>query len=138
MKRTRDKLPHYPSPTSASADSPGIAQDPSEAEYDGMPQSAIATGLVDLVLPVAEIPAAILRFAHTEPRISVPSEDEEVEAEERRLLQKVFAQIRARTGRDFTPYKRSTILRRIQRRMQLLQMGWPSTKNSRPGMYATF
>ena len=37
-------------------------QDPNEAEYDGMPQSAIATGMVDLILPVAEIPGNILRF----------------------------------------------------------------------------
>ena len=99
-----------------------IAQDPAEAEYDGMPRSAIATGLVDLVLPVADIHAAILRVAQTEPSISVPAEGEELEADQRRLLQKVFAQVRARTGRDFTPYKRSTILRRIQRRMQLLQI----------------
>ena len=40
-----------------------IVQDPDEAEYDGMPQSAIATGVVDLVLPLAEIPGAILRFS---------------------------------------------------------------------------
>src|SRR5215469_11682305 len=45
-----------------------IVQDPNEAEYDGMPQSAIATGLTDLILPVAEIPDSILRFDRTQPR----------------------------------------------------------------------
>ncbi len=96
-----------------------IVQDPNEAEYDGMPQSAIATGLVDLVLPLAEIPERALRAAHTKPKVRVPQNEEEIEANERQLLQKVFAQIRARTGRDFGHYKRSTILRRIARRMQI-------------------
>ena len=96
-----------------------VVQDPAEAEYDGMPQSAIATGMVDLILPVAEIPGAVLRFASTEPKVPVPDDGEEPEPEERMLLHKVFAQVRARTGRDFSRYKRSTILRRIARRMQL-------------------
>jgi two-component system CheB/CheR fusion protein len=96
-----------------------IAQDPAEAEYDGMPRSAVSTGMVDLVLPLQRIPEAILRFTGTDPHIPVTDEAERLEAEQHRLLQKVFAQIRARTGRDFTHYKRSTILRRIQRRMQL-------------------
>ncbi|MFP4622625.1 MAG: chemotaxis protein CheB [Gemmatimonadota bacterium] len=101
-----------------------VVQDPGEAEYDGMPQSAIATGVVDQVLPLAEIPQAVLGFAGTHPRVT-GSQDEadepaEVdEAEERQLLQKVFAEIRSRTGRDFGRYKRSTILRRIARRMQI-------------------
>jgi len=38
-----------------------IAQDPAEAEYDRVPWSAIATGLVDLVLPVSKMPAQIMR-----------------------------------------------------------------------------
>lgn len=48
-----------------------IVQDPNEAEYDGMPQSAIATGLVDFILPVAEIPSTILKFDRT-PSVSKP------------------------------------------------------------------
>ncbi len=47
-----------------------IAQEPEEAEYDGMPRSAIASGVVDLVLPLAEIPAHILGFARTEPNVA--------------------------------------------------------------------
>ena len=96
-----------------------IVQDPNEAEYDGMPQSAIATGVADLILPVAEIPQAILRFDRTEPRIPLQKDGEDVPQDERVLLQEVFAQLRARTDRDFTRYKRSTVLRRIARRMQL-------------------
>jgi two-component system CheB/CheR fusion protein len=96
-----------------------IVQDPTEAEYDGMPQSAIATGLVDFVLPVAEIPASIQRFDRVQPRIPLPSDEGEVPPDERALLHKVFAQLRVRTDRDFSRYKRSTVLRRIARRMQL-------------------
>jgi two-component system CheB/CheR fusion protein len=96
-----------------------IAQDPNEAEYDGMPQSAIATGFVDLVLPIFSIPSAVLRFASTEPRLPLTADGDAVQSDHRVLLQKVLAQVKARTGRDFTRYKRSTIMRRIIRRMQL-------------------
>src|SRR5215472_16137944 len=96
-----------------------IVQDPKEAEYDGMPQSAIATGLVDFILPIAEIPESILRFDRIRPKVPLPAEDEDVPQDERLLLHKVFAQLRARTDRDFSRYKRSTVLRRIARRMQL-------------------
>ena len=97
-----------------------IVQEPNEAEFDGMPQSALATGIIDLVLPLAKIPAAILRFVYTQPE--VPASEEEAEDETRRLLQKIFAQLRVRTGRDFSRYKRSTLLRRIGRRMQLAHL----------------
>jgi two-component system CheB/CheR fusion protein len=99
-----------------------VAQDPDEAEYDGMPQSAVATGQVDLVLPLAEIPQALVRYATTEPRIPLPESDDGLAERERRLLHNVFAQMRVRTGRDFSRYKRTTILRRIARRMQLHQV----------------
>jgi two-component system, chemotaxis family, CheB/CheR fusion protein len=96
-----------------------IVQEPTEAEYDGMPQSAIATGLVDFVLPVAEIPGTILRLDRVRPRVALPSDEENVSQDERALLYKIFAQLRVRTDRDFSHYKRSTVLRRIARRMQL-------------------
>ena len=96
-----------------------LVQDPNEAEYDGMPQSAIATGLADFVLPVAKIPETILRFERTRPRVAVPAHSEKVTEDEARVLQRIFTQLHARTHRDFSRYKPSTILRRIGRRMQL-------------------
>jgi two-component system, chemotaxis family, CheB/CheR fusion protein len=99
-----------------------IVQDPEQAEYDGMPQSALTTGMVDLVLPLEQIPETIVRFASTRPHIQVTDDEAALEAEQLRLLHKVFAQIRARTGRDFTRYRKSTVLRRIQRRMQIGQV----------------
>ncbi|MEC9481858.1 MAG: CheR family methyltransferase, partial [Halomonas sp.] len=96
-----------------------IVQDPGEAEFDGMPQSAIATRLVDFVLPLAQIPGEILRYSHTRPKLVVPSAEEDLNEVQHALQQKIFAQVRARSGRDFSRYKRSTVMRRIQRRMQL-------------------
>jgi two-component system CheB/CheR fusion protein len=102
-----------------------VVQDPNEAEYDGMPQSAIATGFVDLVLPVSAIPQAVLRFARTEPNLPLAVDGDLLRPDHRVLLQKVLAQVRARTGRDFARYKRSTIMRRMQRRMQLRHIEEP-------------
>jgi two-component system CheB/CheR fusion protein len=99
-----------------------IVQDPAEAEFDGMPQSAIATGAVDMVLPIREIFASVRRFTRTKPQLPVIADDRPVPDDDRKLLLRLFAQLRARTGRDFARYKRSTILRRIQRRMQLRQV----------------
>jgi two-component system, chemotaxis family, CheB/CheR fusion protein len=103
-----------------------IAQEPSEAEYASMPQSAIGTGMVDWVLPVAEMPARIIEYVRREERIRTPPElgpqpaagaPSSDEAEE--ALRDVLAFLRARTGRDFTYYKRATILRRVARRVQI-------------------
>ena len=102
-----------------------LVQDPLDAEFDGMPQSAIATGMVDLVLPLAEIPGAVLRFVQTRPKVAVPEEGEgaeDLEGEQRRLFQRLFAFLHARTNRDFSRYKTSTVARRVQRRMQLRQL----------------
>ena len=97
-----------------------IVQDPAEAEHDGMPRSAIASGMVDLVLPLREIPVAIVRCIQTRPLVPVLAEGDSLDkVEERGLLLEIFAQIRGRTGQDFSRYKPPTILRRIQRRMQL-------------------
>jgi two-component system CheB/CheR fusion protein len=101
-----------------------VVQDPNDAEYDGMPQSAINTGIADLVLPVSNICSAILDYVSVRPQVPHPKDPEE-DADgdsERHLLHKVFAQLRARTGRDFNHYKRSTISRRIQRRMQICRI----------------
>lgn len=95
-----------------------IVQDPNEAEFDGMPQSAIATGMVDMILPVADIPGAILRLDRTQPRVPTHRTDEP-DGAKLDPLPRVLGLLQARTERDFTRYKRATILRRVVRRMQL-------------------
>ncbi len=99
-----------------------VVQDPKDAEYDGMPQSAIATGQVDRVLPLADIPEAIINYERTRPKLPLALDEDEPVEEGRRFLEEVFVRLRARTGRDFTHYKRSTVVRRIMRRMQLAQV----------------
>ncbi len=96
-----------------------VVQDPNDSEYDGMPQSAIATGVIDLILPLQEIPAAVARYARVRPRLPHADHDEPTDRDDEHAIQRIFAQVRTRTGRDFSRYKRSTILRRITRRMQL-------------------
>ncbi len=51
------------------------AQDPSEAEHEGMPRSAIETGLVDWVLPVAEMPQRLLEYQRTQGRVRLPEQN---------------------------------------------------------------
>ncbi|MBV8173193.1 MAG: histidine kinase, partial [Verrucomicrobia bacterium] len=101
-----------------------IAQDPEEAEHGGMPRSAIATGMVDWVLPAAEMPARLLKYYRNEPRLFVPTEElperAQVESSDADVaLRDTLAFLRVRTGHDFSDYKRGTILRRIARRMQV-------------------
>ncbi len=96
-----------------------IAQSPHEAEYDSMPRSAIASGMIDLVLPLSEIPEEVARLANAEYHIAPQIEDTPIADDDNRLLQKIFAQVRTRTGHDFSQYKRATVMRRIARRMQL-------------------
>jgi two-component system CheB/CheR fusion protein len=91
-----------------------IAQDPSEAAYDGMPRSAIMTGAVDLVLSVASIPAALVRYALTRARDgSVPPD----RAQD--WLPQIINLLRTKTAHDFTLYKPGTLQRRIGRRMAM-------------------
>ena len=98
-----------------------LAQSPASAEFDGMPRSALATGLVDFELPPDEMGARLLAFCrHVQHRLPealatpLPHGDS--------ALQKIMILVRARTGHDFSLYKPSTILRRIARRMALHQI----------------
>jgi len=99
-----------------------LVQQPQEAEYDDIPRNAIATRLVDFVLPVAKIHSRILDYVRQLPRRlpqeSIPSQVEEVE----RSLREIFSQLRVRTGHDFTNYKRGTVLRRLERRLHVHQL----------------
>jgi two-component system, chemotaxis family, CheB/CheR fusion protein len=104
-----------------------IAQEPKEADYPSMPQSAIGTGMVDWVLPVAEMPLRVLDYVRREERLRMPAAADPQAAARARpqrddseeALGEVLGFLRARTGRDFTYYKRATILRRVARRLQV-------------------
>ena len=94
-----------------------MVQHPDEAEYDGMPRAAIATGLADVVLPAAELAEKLVHY--TTNRLALPHELTELSSEDMEAVQRILAQVHARTGHDFSQYKTSTILRRIERRMLL-------------------
>jgi len=104
-----------------------IVQDPDAAEHAGMPSAAIATGMVDWVLPAEEIPGRLLDYHAREARLDVPPESGPNPAltprppsdENEVALRDVLTFLRTRTGRDFSYYKRATIVRRVARRMQV-------------------
>ena len=99
-----------------------IVQDPEEAEYNGMPQSAIAAGLVDMVLPIKEMSSYFINYLKTKPELKSLDPDQKPDSIEQQIIHKIFAQVKAITRRDFGHYKLSTILRRLQRRMQIYQI----------------
>ncbi len=101
-----------------------MAQNPESTEFDGMPHSAIATGLVDYVLLPAEMPDQIIAYvAHAFGKsfnsVRVPS------AKAENTLMKILVVLRSQTGHDFSQYKPSTVGRRIERRMAVHQIETP-------------
>jgi len=118
-----------------------LAQSPEDAEYDSMPINAIETGAVDIVLAAAEMPQRLVELGRNlealltrkEP-LPQPSETEQastaqapIDDEQARpqskpnelALREILAALRNRTGHDFRHYKQATVLRRIERRMQV-------------------
>ncbi|MFA5181567.1 MAG: chemotaxis protein CheB [Syntrophales bacterium] len=99
-----------------------IVQNPESTEYDGMPRSAIATGLVDYVLPVAEMPAQLISYvAHAFNKrihqVLLPPAPRVEDA-----LKKICILLRAQTGHDFSQYKQNTMVRRVERRLAVHQI----------------
>jgi two-component system, chemotaxis family, CheB/CheR fusion protein len=89
-----------------------LAQSADEADYGGMPSNAVATGLIDRVLPVAQIPVELVRLQQ------LPSLGAAESAATAAGLGLVFDTVRSRTGHDFSRYKRTTVLRRLERRLR--------------------
>lgn len=98
-----------------------MAQDAVEAEHDGMPRSAFNTGLVDFVLPVAEMPERLTQFFE-HPYLRKPADaDKSLSQQAGEGYNEVLRQLRLQTEYEFGNYKRGTVERRIQRRMGLGQ-----------------
>jgi two-component system CheB/CheR fusion protein len=97
-----------------------MAQTPASTEYDGMPRSALATGLVDFELPPADMPAQLIAYAtHAFGR---PPEAATATSKAESALKKIFILLRSQAGHDFSLYKPATIRRRIERRMAVHQI----------------
>ncbi len=96
-----------------------MAQNPASTEYDGMPRSALATGLVDYALPPAEMASLLITYAaHAFTTPSHPTPEPKTET----TMKKIFILLRSQTGHDFSQYKPSTITRRIERRLAVHQL----------------
>lgn len=92
-----------------------LVQSPETSAYTEMPDSAISTGVVDGILPPAEMPRLIEQYFQQQ-----GITEEEITAQE--WLSEIFSLIRAQIGHDFSSYKQNTLLRRIKRRMTLHQI----------------
>jgi two-component system CheB/CheR fusion protein len=92
-----------------------FVQAPEEAEYPSMPRSAIATEAADFVLPIREIAEQLVELLTTKKHVTAVHKL----GDEGDQLRRVLAHVRVRTGHDFSHYKRSTVMRRILRRMQV-------------------
>ncbi|MEW6587386.1 MAG: CheR family methyltransferase, partial [Nitrospirota bacterium] len=93
-----------------------IVQSPETATYEGMPGSAISTGMADLILPPEKMPDELLNYARQSLRVA-KIRPKEVPGLPPDYLKKIFVLIREHTGNDFSDYKQSTINRRIEKRM---------------------
>jgi two-component system CheB/CheR fusion protein len=98
-----------------------LAQTPDTTEFSGMPQSAIDTGMVDMVVPPNEMPARLIAYVErawwnaAQPSAMAGGGGEAG-------LRTVLALVKTHTGHDLSPYKPSTIVRRVRRRMAVLQI----------------
>ena len=99
-----------------------MVQSEESAKYDGMPHSALATGLADYVLPAGKMPEQLINYvAHAvhrpTPKLLINPEGDVPDA-----LQKIYILLRSRTQHDFSQYKVNTICRRVERRMHVQQI----------------
>ena len=97
-----------------------FVQDPSSAKFDGMPRSAINACPIDVTVSAEELPAKILaylRHVHSVVKQDISQEEKALSG-----LEKVVILLRTQTGQDFSLYKKSTIYRRIERRMGIHQI----------------
>ena len=102
-----------------------MAQNSESTQYDGMPRSAVATGLVDFVLAPAKMPAQLMAYinhAFTDHASAALSQSTAPVLRVDDTLKKIFVLLRAQTGHDFSGYKVNTIHRRVERRMAVNQI----------------
>ncbi len=97
-----------------------LVQDPETAKFNSMPQSAVATGLADIVAPVEELPDKLIAYSKHLPRIA--KTDLPLDEKAQDALEKIVILLLSHTGHDFTMYRRSTLHRRVERRMGIHQI----------------
>ena len=99
-----------------------LVQDPESARFDGMPVSAVRTGVPDFVLAPADLADYLERYVN-HPLVADPDSPESARLEnDGGILAEIFGLLRERSGIDFSHYKPSTVARRIERRMGINQI----------------
>ncbi len=101
-----------------------FVQTPAAAQFDSMPRSAIDAGVADVVAPAEELPQKIVAYVG---RVQIASLADAQNTDEQKVadvgfLEKVIVLLRSQVGHDFSLYKKSTLSRRIERRMGLHQL----------------
>ena len=99
-----------------------FAQAPESSAFDSMPRSAAATGSVDFILAVEDIPARVVEQVRHLARLKAERKLDGFQEEVRKNLAKITTLLRSKTGHDFAHYKESTCIRRVQRRMHVHQL----------------
>ena len=94
-------------------------QNPLEARYSQMPRNAIATELVDEVLNAGNIPAYIIAYRNSIAMVDITENPLTKSELQQQAVREIFVQLRMRTGHDFSSYKPATLLRRIERRINI-------------------
>lgn len=98
-----------------------MVQDPKSAKFDGMPSSAIKTGLADYILSPEEMPDQLMKY--TSQKVKGALLDKAInDGKIPDAFQKIFILLRTHTGHDFSLYKQNTIYRRVERRMNISQL----------------
>lgn len=98
-----------------------MVQEPKSAKFDGMPTSAIKTGLADYILPPDEMPDQLMKFVSQKIR-GLLLDTAITDGKLPDAFQKIFILLRTQTGHDFSLYKQNTISRRLERRMNVSQL----------------
>ena len=96
-----------------------FVQEPTSAKFDSMPRSAIRAGLADITAPAEELPAQIIAYLN---QSIITVTEMSLKEKEQSALDKVLILLRAKTGHDFSLYKKNTVYRRIERRMSIHQV----------------
>jgi two-component system CheB/CheR fusion protein len=97
-----------------------LVQDPKSAKFDSMPRSAIEAGLADFVAPVEDLPGKLIAYSRHLPAIG--RTERPLEEKVQSALEKIVILLRSDSGHDFSLYRRSTLYRRVERRMGIHQL----------------
>jgi chemotaxis methyl-accepting protein methylase len=97
-----------------------LVQDPATAKFDGMPRSAIDSGLADIVAPVDDLPGRISTYLRRTPLAH--TSERALGDKTQSALEKTIILLRTHTGHDFSFYKKNSFSRRIERRMGIHQI----------------